>query len=249
MGITIHYTGGIERARLDEMLDAARLYCAEQRWHALDIDECISGQVERRVEPPGTTGEIQDSQGAQGEGNLHLVPIDDTLCGLLVTIHPGSEPLRLTFNRAGEMVYYLALNEAGEYWEYKSLAMTTQWVGADKHIALCEFLHWLNDTYMPDLHVYDESGFYESADYGILARALDAPDAASEQLSTAFESMDVNDLPAGTEAPTDETEFPAPPRAMQARRHIRSQDPNGGGDPSATPAPANTNRRTRKHAA
>lgn len=201
MGITIHYTGSVERARLNEMLDAARFYCAEQRWAALEIEERIAGQVERFGQ---------------------MFHIDDTMRGLLVTIHPESEPLRLTFNDIGEMVYYMALNDESEYLEYKSLFTGTR--KASAHIALCEFFHWLTDTYMPGLHVYDEGGYFESGDSGKLARAFDGAYTAPDRLEETLEEMDDDD-PRGARmrgvadvTPEEADGEVAAPRARKAER-------------------------------
>jgi hypothetical protein len=193
MGITIHYNGKIERARLTEMLDAARLYCAEQRWAALEIEERIIGHVERVVETRETKIEMYGIEGTQVETITKQFPIDDTLRGLLITIHPESEPVWLTFNEAGEMVYYMALNDVGAYWENKLLFTKTQFAGVDTHIAVCEFLHWLNEAYMPDLHVYDEGDYYESGDASRLARAFDTLNGIMDRLQNALEDPDSDD--------------------------------------------------------
>src|SRR6476659_6313460 len=99
MGITIHYNGTLDdRARLPELLDAARLYCAEQRWLYRDVDERIVGHVER-------VGEISNAGKplATIDSITQTVPIDDTLVGILITIHRESQPVWLTFNQANEL--------------------------------------------------------------------------------------------------------------------------------------------------
>lgn len=244
MGITIHYTGSVERARLNEMLDAARFYCAEQRWHALDVDERISGQIERMAEQVETAVKHRGAEGVEVESTTRLFPIDDTLSGLLVTFHPAGEPVRLTFNQAGEMVYYSALNDMGEYLEYKSLFTTTQTAGTDAHIALCEFLHWLNDMYMPDLHVYDEGGYYESGDVRALAGAFYAPYAEAEQPRASFENVDQDNRQGIPDLAGDETDGQAAPRALQDRRTKKLQHPTRGRNSSAAAAPTKTDRST-----
>lgn len=214
MGITIHYKGKLDdRARLAEMVDAARLYCAEQRWAVLDVDERIIGKIERVVEARETKIEIEGIEGTDVETVTRLFPIDDTLHGILITIDPESEPVWLTFNEAGEMVYYMALNDAGEYWENKSLFTKTQFAGVDAHVAVCEFLHWLHDHYMPGLKVYDEGGYFESGDVDQLARAFDTLNSAMGQLQAALEDIDSDT-----------------PRAEYIRQIMESLEPN---DPAA----------------
>ena len=54
MSVTIHYRGRMDdRARLAEMLDAARLFCAEQRWMWRDVEEEIVAQL-RQSAPAGS---------------------------------------------------------------------------------------------------------------------------------------------------------------------------------------------------
>jgi hypothetical protein len=234
MGITIHYNGTLDdRARLTELLDATRLYCAEQRWHALQVEERILGQVERvvkRIERDGEWGSTEI------ETKSALFPIDDTMRGFLITVHPKAEPLRLTFNESGEMVYYMALNDAGEYWENKLLSTQTQFAGVDTHVAVCEFLHWLQENYLSALQVYDEGGYYESGDANQLARAFDTLDTALDQWQAALENLDSDDPRAESirhvmdslhesESP-DQAEPPCPRKKIRDARGKKIPPPN-----------------------
>lgn len=169
MNLAIHYNGKLEnRARLEEMLDEARYFCAEQRWSYLDIEESIKGQVERLAESP----QAETERGAGVETPALLFPIDDTLTGISITVHPASEPLRLTFNRAGELAYYIPLNDGDVYWEIKSFSTGTQ-SGFETHIAVCELLRLLRDRYMPGLNVYDEANYFETGDAMRLASSIE----------------------------------------------------------------------------
>jgi hypothetical protein len=151
MTSTIHYNGVLEnRARLEELLDAARLYCADNRWMYLDVDERILGQVE--------------SAHGEGDWNTVVSRVDDTLQGVIITPHPKSDPLRLTFNSSGELVYYMPLSET-EYWEIRPLFINARAAGIETHIAVCEFLHFLQDNFMPGLNVYDETNYFETSDF------------------------------------------------------------------------------------
>lgn len=165
MSSTIHYNGKLEnRARLEEMLDEARYFCAEQRWGYLDIEESIIGHVERVADAAtATDGDKAPTQ---------LATIDDTLTGITITVHPASEPLRLTFNSAGELAYYIPLDDRETYWEIKSFSIQIN-SGFETHIAVCELLHLLQAKYMPGLNVYDEANYFESGDSMRLAGSLD----------------------------------------------------------------------------
>lgn len=164
MPVTIHYHGKLDdRARLAALLDAARLYCAEQRWMYRDVEESIVGHVER-VAVGDTTS---------GAGEIVRVPINDALEGILITTHLRADPLWFTFNNAGCLIAYLPLNEPDEYWERASLSVDTQSAGIAAHIALCEFLQYIRDNFMPGLNVYDESNYFESGDILRAERALE----------------------------------------------------------------------------
>lgn len=197
MGITIHYTGKLEdRARLAELLDAARLYCAEQRWHALEIEERVIGRVERLIDANGTRAQVDDTEImiiSRDAAITEWSPIDDTLRGFIITVHPESEPVWLTFNEAGEMVFYMPLNDPGEYWENRRLFTKTQFAGLETHAAVCEFLHWLKENYIPKLDVYDEANYFETGDAVRAAQAFDTLTAAINQLSDALENLDSDD--------------------------------------------------------
>lgn len=171
MDVTIHYNGKLEnRARLAELLDAARLYCAEQRWACRDVDERIVGQVERVMR--ANFGTVENDE-ARDEMDLELEPIDDSLQGLVITPHIKSEPIWLTFNQAGELAFYMPLDDRGTFWEIKALFTRTQSAGMATHIAVCDLLRFIRDEYMPGLNVYDEANYFESGDANNLGRALD----------------------------------------------------------------------------
>ncbi len=234
MGITIHYRGKLDdRARFAEMIDAARLYCAEQRWHALEVDERIIGHVERIVETHETPIEIEGVQGAEVESFTQAFPIDDTMRGLIINAHRKSEPMWLTFNEAGEMVHYMALNDVGEYWESKTLFTKTHFAGVETHIAVCEFLHWLQDNYMPGLTVYDEGGYFESGDEQKLAYAFGFLNGIMDRLQNALENPDSDDPEAQAmrgviEAKLEESGEPKPKRKklkVERGKAITKPDP------------------------
>lgn len=177
MSVTIHYNGTLDnRARLEEMLDAARLFCAEQRWMYRDVDEQIIGQVERAAQEKGTFVENTGIRTDRSDSGTASFPIDDTLTGILITVHPEVEPVWLTFNATNQLIYYAPLNDEGAYWEIKSLYTNTQRAGVAAHIAICELLHLLQDNYFPNLHVYDEGGYFESGDEQQLKYAIRSTD-------------------------------------------------------------------------
>jgi hypothetical protein len=220
MSVTIYYNGKLdERARLPELLDAARFYCAEERWHCLDVEERILGHVERTAGPNPV------------EASTQSFPIDDSMQGILITPHRESEPIRLTFNEAGELAYYMPLNDLGDYLENKTLFTGTQFARVATHIAVCEFLHFIQDNYMPGLHVYDEGGFFESGDETTFVRSFDTLDFIMDPVQTTPEEeaqdapadrtrgIDDADLIIGDLAPGD------PPKRKRKALHVEPGSP------------------------
>lgn len=218
MGVTIHYNGRIERARLAEMLDAARLYCAEQRWMYRDVDERIIGQVERVVETRETEIEIHGITGTDVQSITRMFPIDDSLSGILITVHRQAEPAWLTFNEAGELAYYMPLNDLGEYWEIKSLFTKTHFAGIRTHIAVCDFLHYLQDNYFPGLNVYDEANYFESGNAARAEQTIGLLDDIMDRLQDTLENDASDDSAADLlggafdSAAADESESPPKPK-------------------------------------
>jgi hypothetical protein len=84
--------------------------------------------------------------------------------------------LWLTLNGAGELAYYMPLNERDEYWQIKTLSFKQPKAGVANHIAVCEFLRYLRDAYFPSLVVYDEANYFESGDPLRAYTAIQEPD-------------------------------------------------------------------------
>ncbi len=161
MGITIHYSGKLDDARvLPNLRLAATHFCFQRKWEYEEIDERIIGKVERWI--PSDDEEI----------HTQIAPIDDTLRGLIIQPHAESESVWLTFNQYSELCFYMPLQKAGMYWENKLLFTKTQFAPLDIHIAICEMLHLIQDKYFPSLRVTDEGEYWETRDPDRLAQNL-----------------------------------------------------------------------------
>lgn len=188
MSLAIHYRGKLDdRAVLPELLEAARLYCDQEGWHYREVDEPISGRVERRSESKIADHEMDEP------ADTKAVPIKDTLNGLIISPYPTCDPLWLTFNSEGELCFYLSLNDPDEYWEMKTLSTRTQSAPRDVHIALCNFLQVLQKDFFPGLSVFDEGGYFETNDASGLDDEWDADAATAEELEAPLEGLDPDD--------------------------------------------------------
>lgn len=175
MGITIHYSGKLDDARvLPDLLLAAKHFCFQRKWEYAEIDERIIGQVERWI--PSDDEEI----------HTQIAPIDDTLRGLIIQPHAESESVWLTFNQHGELCFYMPLQKTGTYWKNKLLFTKTQFAPLDIHIAICELLHLIQDRYFPSLQVSDEGEYWETRDPNLLAQNTGKLNAIMDHLETAL---------------------------------------------------------------
>ncbi len=175
MGITIHYSGKLDDARvLPDLLLAAKHSCFQREWEYQEIDERIIGKVERWI--PSDDEEI----------HTKTASIDDTLRGLIINPHPESESVWLTFNQRAELCFYMPLQETGMYWENKLLFTKTQFAPLDIHIAICELLHLIQDKYFPSLQVSDEGEYWETRDPDRLARNIGMLNGIMDRLETAL---------------------------------------------------------------
>jgi hypothetical protein len=163
-------------------------------------------------------------------GDTIRVPIDDTLKGILITPHLKADPLWFTFNNAGNLVSYLPLNEPDEYWERAALLVDTQAAGIGTHVAICEFLQYIHDNYMPGLHVYDETNYFESGDVLRAERAIDESsasnpfDAAADPSETDAET---DPMTPGTESGSLNSETPRRKKSTAARgKHASKSNPS-----------------------
>lgn len=192
MAVAIHYNGRLDdRARLAELLDAARLFCIEQQWLYRDVDEEIVGTVERIA----AERDSEDGNAARGGDSVtEQTPISDTLSGVLLMWQPQNEPVWLTFNGVGELAYYMPVSDRGDYWEHKTLSASTQRAGVETHMAFCELLHLLQNEFMPRLNVFDEANYFESGDVGRLLNALQARE-SSEPLGGGADADDHSNTP------------------------------------------------------
>jgi hypothetical protein len=67
-----------------------------------------------------------------------------------------------------------------EYWEIRPLFINARAAGLETHIAVCEFLHFIQDNFMPGLNVYDETNYFETADVLRAETILDSDTTAQD---------------------------------------------------------------------
>ncbi|MBI5649751.1 MAG: hypothetical protein HZC40_04775 [Chloroflexi bacterium] len=217
MGITIHYHGKLDDARvLPELLIAARHFCFQRDWEYDEIDDRVLGKVERwtttEVKNEELSNELVECTDAFVETTLH--PLDDVQRGILIQTHPESEPVWLLFNQAGELCFYMPTADPNQYWENKFLFTKTQFAPIENHIAICEFLHLIQDRCFPSMQVSDEGEYYETRDRARLESRFGLLNAIMDRVESALSDENADDPLADVirDAADDVDENPDEPR-------------------------------------
>ncbi|MCE5301254.1 MAG: hypothetical protein LLG37_10355 [Spirochaetia bacterium] len=124
-----------------------------------------------------TAGERDDRSNTDEEGTvrpLSLSSSDVYLDGLMITINPDWEPLKLTFDRNHKManIAFSKTDTPGfskkitikkyEFLYYPYIKMMTR--NAENHIQAVKLLRYLKFRYIHDLKVLDPSMFWDTAD-------------------------------------------------------------------------------------
>lgn len=177
MGIVITYEGCLDDpTRLDCLIEEVRQRCRHLQWPCQDIDQRIIGEAYYFIgeqETPGQRSGVSTVSAFFGQKT-----VDERIRGLLVQ-PPGSETLTLTFNLAGQLLYYQALpgrphttlsgygmsftQEPGYY-----LTSSSQWVKTTgevtSHVLIVALLRFLQQHYISNLIVHDATGFWDTLD-------------------------------------------------------------------------------------
>ena len=161
MGVTIHYRGKlddpgrVENLRL-ELADIAK--SMGWKWQTLDDDWAI---------PPG--GSMVHSDGrATIKGHLGLK-------GITVTPDGPAESLDFLFDANGRLTSAINVILEGEgriTQDQASNSVKTQFLSPDVHIWIIGLLKYLKRTYMSNLEVSDEGGYWEAGDRDALVAKI-----------------------------------------------------------------------------
>ncbi len=168
MGVTIHYHGGLDDpAQLEAALAMLRGECERRGWPYRAHDFEARGMFEtysvRSV--PGDLPGVDD-----GVVETGFVELDTRWRGLIVEPHPESESLVLMFDPGSGRLMMLMSSEGSRSISY-DLSVKTQFAPVETHVAVCEVLRRLQQEFgRENLHVDDESGYFDSGDLEPLLR-------------------------------------------------------------------------------
>lgn len=162
MGISIQYRGSINDARsiyafIREVADIVE---------TMNWDYDILDQKWRTI--PTAHFEHDSDEGVKIVGNTCLK-------GIQFIPHPKCEPVWLFFTSAGNLStpFHVALDAEDLYPERKVWITTlTHYAGPEVHIAILKLFRHLKNTYISDLEVHDEGGYWETNDRDALENKI-----------------------------------------------------------------------------
>jgi|AntRauTorckE5430_2_1112549.scaffolds.fasta_scaffold11425_2 hypothetical protein len=155
MGLSLHYRGSLTDIRqitslIDELEDIAK----SLGWKSQVLDGHWDRKPNARIE--------RNSAGVQDiVGNLGLK-------GIILRVNEQCDPLYFCFSASGVLTSPLqvAISAAENYSVTPTwIAVNTQTAGAEVHAVITKLLRYLQEKYLHDLEVEDESGYWTSGDY------------------------------------------------------------------------------------
>jgi hypothetical protein len=160
MGVTIHYCGSIdELSRIEDM---------EDRVVDLALELGADVQVWRSASDRDPSRVVR---------------------GVFVTLVPGQEPTSLLVSPDGWLIGLADIEaaEKGEITEPPWCFVKTQFGSVEGHVTLVELLSSLKKSFLPNLEVQDESGYWERRDLSTLTQSFARSRAAIAALADAIE--------------------------------------------------------------
>ncbi|MDD2236609.1 MAG: hypothetical protein PHP44_12785 [Kiritimatiellae bacterium] len=136
--------------------------------------------------------ELRDIAGSVG---WNFIDVDDDEKGLRgIILQPSSdmESVPFLFDARGRVHALCDLILGWQEGDFLGAAVKTQFVGCPEHIWLCGLLRHIQRTYMPELTVTDEGGFWETGDAQELQHRMDLLDRMINEFGSALESASMD---------------------------------------------------------
>lgn len=151
-----------------------------------------SGMIqEDRIAP--LCGELCDIAGSVGWTSRDIDDAEKGLHGIILSPKSEMEPVPFLFDGRGRLHSLVDLIVGWNEGDFLCVAVKTQFAGCAEHVWLCGLLRHIQRTYMPEMEVVDEGGFWETGDQQVLQKRMDFLDWMIKQFGAALEqaSMDV----------------------------------------------------------
>jgi len=151
-----------------------------------------SGMIqEDRIAP--LCEELCDIAGSVGWAFQDIDDAEKGLYGIILSPKSEMEPVPFLFDSKGRLHSLADLIVGWNEGDFLCVAVKTQFAGCAEHVWLCGLLRHIQRTYMPELEVVDEGGFWETGDQQELQKRMDFLDRMIKEFGAALEqaSMDV----------------------------------------------------------
>ncbi len=180
MGITIHFKGQIKNFDLiprlqEELVDI----CQTMNWEYKLWNEDLAQPCDAKL--------VHTEKGAEIVGHIPLK-------GISIKVDEKNERLDILFNPEGKLSNFIHEVMVIEGTIAKDPAWNstkTQFGKMDSHIATIKILKYVRDTYVPDLKVTDEGGYWETEDKNILLERRGFIFGKINQLEKALSAMEM----------------------------------------------------------
>lgn len=173
MGISLHYRGTLTDKRqstalLNELEDIGK----SMHWSTQVLDGHWDRKPNARIERSST--------------GFPAIVGDLGLKGIILHPHEACDPLYFCFSASGVLTSPLqvAISAADNY------AVTPNWITVstqsgrpDLHAAIVRLLQYLQEKYLHDLEVEDESGYWASGDYQDILKEMRQQRSGGEELA------------------------------------------------------------------
>ncbi|MGI9863048.1 hypothetical protein SDD30_16860 [Moorella naiadis] len=181
MGITVHYSGTVEKEKVDQITETLTDFAKAAGWEYHLVDEVIGPELESGliIKKQDGTVDIYDSHRRgikkrynQGHRNpAFFTNINERVKGIVINLHPKCESFDVTWNVGRGSKAYLAsyYMSAHGYWCEGHCFTKTQYAPLECHVTICKLLRFLQDHFGVKLRVDDEGGYYETGNLNKLA--------------------------------------------------------------------------------
>lgn len=151
MGVCINYSGKLKSVKkiyqfIEEIEDIAKI----MDWKYTILDEDWTKECDVKFVNDPVTKELEIV------GNAYLK-------GIIIT-PPNCESMQFLFDNKGNLTDFVQIAMQNSFKKHKPPKQwtKTQFAGAEIHITLIKLLKYLKKTYIPNLSVYDEGGYWET---------------------------------------------------------------------------------------
>ena len=190
MGLSIHYRGRLDDVgRLGLLCHDLTDIADTMKWPWRRLDEDWGRPASARL--------AASKEGCRIDGHLPLK-------GILLTVHPGCEALRLFFDREGDLRDPIAMTMApdgGPAPQDAYVSVKTQFSSPEVHITLVKLLRFLKKRYMSNLEVLDEGDYWQTGDEAILREKMSFLSEKIDWVADVLSTSDVGN--ASNLSPTD----------------------------------------------